>query len=567
MSGFHLIIEFAGAVALLLWGVRMVRTGMTRAFGAVLRRALAACSHNRFTAFGGGVFVTGLLQSSTATALLLSSFAGRGLIALPVALAVMLGANVGTAVTAQIFSFDVSWLATAALAVGVFTFLASNGDRPRNLGRISIGLGLMLLSLQLLGTAIAPIRQSPLFLTIMGALHDEPVLAFLLAAFVTWLAHSSLSTVLLVMSLCASGVVALPVGLAMVLGANVGGAVGPLVDQGTGVPAARRVALGNLAMRLAAALAVLFFTVPLAPYLVALESGSTRAVVNFHLAFNVVAAIAGLPLIDVVSWACMRLLPDGPPSADAGQPRYLDPHALDTPGEAMACAMRETLHLGDRIETMLRRSIDAFEGSDSKLVKEVERSDDNIDRLHEAIKLYLIRASRAEMSLDESRRSAEILTFVTNLEHIGDIIDKNLMELAAKKIRNRWTFSSEGMDELRAFHRHVLDNLKLALNVFATRDLALARRLMAAKTTLREAEQRAAESHFDRLRQGRLESIETSSVHMDIVRDLKRINGHLASVAYPILEAAGELADTRLRPIEDAGAGEALAASGKPVTS
>ena len=567
MSGFHLMVEFVGAVALLLWGVRMVRTGMTRAFGAVLRRALSACSRNRFTAFGAGVFVTGLLQSSTATALLLSSFAGRGLVALPVALAVMLGANVGTAVTAQVFSFDVSWLAPAALALGVFTFMAGgNSDRVKHLGRIAIGLGLMLLSLQLLGAAIAPIRQSPLFLSVLGALHDQPVLAFLLAAVVTWLVHSSLSTILLVMSLTAAGVIALPVALAMVLGANVGGAVGPYIDQTAGQPAARRVGLGNLAMRLAPALAVLFVTASLVPWLMAIDPTPARAVVNFHLAFNIAASIVGLPLIGVVSWVCKRLLPDLPVTDDPGQPRYLDPHALETPGEALACAMRETLHLGDRIEIMLGQTIDVFARDDARLMKDVERADDSVDRLYEAIKLYLISASRAELSLDESRRSADILTFVTNLEHVGDIIDKNLMELAAKKIKNRLTFSSEGMDELRAFHGLVMDNLKLAFNVFATRDLVLARRLMAGKTALREAEQRAAESHFARLRQGRPESIETSAIHMDIVRDLKRINSHLASVAYPILEAVGELAETRLRVSDEHPANGAIG-HGKTVAS
>ncbi|HEX2889855.1 Na/Pi cotransporter family protein [Vineibacter terrae] len=563
MSGFHLIVEFVGAVALLLWGVRMVRTGMTRAFGAVLRRALTACSRNRFTAFGAGVFVTGLLQSSTATALLLSSFAGRGLVALPVALAVMLGANVGTAVTAQVFSFDVYWLASAAVAVGVFTFMAGSGDRVRHLGRIAIGLGLMLLSLQLLGAAIAPIQQSPVFLSVLGALHDQPILAFLIAAAVTWLVHSSLSMILLVMSLAAAGVIALPVALAMVLGANVGGAVGPYIDQAGGQPAARRVALGNLAMRFLSALAVLFVTPQLVPLLAMVEPSPARVIVNFHLVFNIAASIVGLPLIGVVSWACMRLLPDAPVAADPGLPRYLDPHALDTPGEALACAMRETLRLGDHIEVMLRQSIDVFERDDARMMKEVERADDAVDRLYEAIKLYLIGTSRAELSLEESSRAAEILTFVTNLEHVGDIIDKNLMELAAKKIKNRWAFSSEGMAELRAFHGLVLDNLRLAFNVFATRDLALARRLMAGKTALREAEHRAAESHFARLREGRPESIETSSVHMDVVRDLKRINGHLASVAYPILEAAGELADTRLRSGEENGVSDAID-RGKP---
>ncbi len=551
MDGLHLLVDLTGAVALLLWGVRMVRTGMTRAFGAILRRALAACARYRLSSFAAGLFVTGLLQSSTATALLLSSFAGRGLIALPAALAVMLGADVGSTVAAQVFSFDLGLVSPILLAAGVFLFLGSSDDRVRHVARILIGLGLILLALRLLATTAAPLKSSPTFMALVSGLHDELIIALLLAAIATWLAHSSLSIVLLVMSFAAAGLVPPATALAMVLGANVGGAIAPFVDQVGQPPAVRRVPLGNAAMRAIAAA----ITLPLIPmaqtWLAPLGAEPARLVVNFHTAFNVGAALLFLPLTGVVAALCRRLLPDSPRAEDTGQPRYLDPHALETPGEAMACAMRETLHLGDRIETMLRQSIEVFERNDARLAKEVEQADNAVDRLYEAIKLYLIGASRNELSLEESRRSAEILTFVTNLEHVGDIIDKNLMELAAKKIKNRLTFSAEGMDELRAFHRLVMDNLKLAYNVFATRDLALARRLMAGKTALREAEQRAAESHFARLREGRPESIETSAIHMDIVRDLKRINGHLASVAYPILEAAGELADTRLRPAEE----------------
>jgi phosphate:Na+ symporter len=352
----------------------------------------------------------------------------------------------------------------------------------------------------------------------------------------------------------------------MVLGANIGGAIAPFLDQAGQPAAVRRVPLGNAVMRAVSA-AIALPLIPLAQtWLAPLGADPARLAINFHTAFNIGAAVLFLPLTGLVSALCKRLMPDSPTADDPGRPRYLDPHALETPGEAMACAMRETLHLGDRVEAMLRQSIEAFERNDAKLVKEVEQSDNAVDGLYEAIKLYLIAASRAELSMEESRRSAEILTFVTNLEHVGDIIDKNLMELAAKKIRNRWTFSAEGMEELRAFHRLVLDNLKLAYNVFATRDLVLARRLMAGKTALREAEQRAAESHFARLREGRPESIETSSVHMDIVRDLKRINGHLTSVAYPILEAAGELADTRLRSSEEPASNGAMA-QGKAVPS
>ena len=237
-----------------------------------------------------------------------------------------------------------------------------------------------------------------------------------------------------------------------------------------------------------------------------------------------------LPLVDVVAWACRRLLPDKPVPDDPGKPRHLDPNVLDSPAEALGCALRETLNLGDRVSDMLRQTIDVLERNDPKAVKAIEAADNAVDQLYEAIKLYLVQVSRNELGEEDGRRYVEILTFTTNLEHIGDIIDKNLMELAAKKIRNRYAFSAEGMAELRAFHARVLENLRLALNVFTTRDITLARRLVGEKASLREAESRAADSHFARLREGRTESIETSSIHMDVIRDLKRINGHLASV-------------------------------------
>jgi len=254
-----------------------------------------------------------------------------------------------------------------------------------------------------------------------------------------------------------------------------------------------------------------------------------------------------LPLIDPMARLCRRLLPDRPVTEDPAKPRHLDPQVLDTPAEALACAMRETLYLGDRVGDMLRETMAVFERNDEKGMRAIANQDNTVDHLYESIKLYLVKISRNDLGEEESRRYIEILSFTTNLEHIGDIIDKNLMDLAAKKIKNRWAFSAEGTSELRGIHSRVLENLRLAMNVFATRDLALARKLVAEKTAMREIEAKAADSHFARLREGRPDSIETSSVHIDVIRDLKRINGHLTSVAYPILEAAGELADTRLK--------------------
>ena len=547
MHGVETVLNVLGSVALLLWGVRMVRTGLTRAFGAALRRAIAACSRNRVTAFLGGIAVTGLLQSSTATSLLVSSFAGRGLIPLSIAFAIMLGADIGTTIAAQVLSFDLGWVSPLLIGAGVIAFLSSEQDKARHLGRVAIGLGLMLLSLKLLALATQPLRSAPAFMAMLQGLQDEYVIAVVVGTLATWFAHSSLSIVLLVMSFAGSGLIEPKLALALVIGANIGGALAPYMAQSGADVAARRVPLANLMTRAIVGVALLPFLSQAVDWLMLVDASATRLPVNFHTAFNIVAALIFLPLVDVVAWGCRRLLPDKPVPDDPGKPRHLDPNVLDSPAEALGCALRETLNLGDRVSDMLRQTIDVLERNDPKAVKAIEAADNAVDQLYEAIKLYLVQISRNELGEEDGRRYVEILTFTTNLEHIGDIIDKNLMELAAKKIRNRYAFSAEGMAELRAFHARVLENLRLTLNVFTTRDITLARRLVGEKASLREAESRAADSHFARLREGRTESIETSSIHMDVIRDLKRINGHLASVAYPILEAAGELADTRLK--------------------
>lgn len=549
MNATLVTLQLLGSVALLLWGVRMVRTGMTRAFGALLRRTIALSARSRFAAFGAGLAVTGLLQSSTATTLILASFAARGLIALPVALAMVLGADVGATIAAQIFTFEVKALWSVFLAGGFVLFTASERDRPRNGGRILMGIGMMLLALLHTSATAATLEQSAAFTLVLRGMSGEPLIAFVVAAAATWLAHSSLAMVLFVVTLAAANAISTPLAMTLVLGANVGGALAAFMAVLGSTARGRRVALGNLAMRFAGAIVALMLLAPAQSLLAQIEPAPGRLVVNFHTAFNLAVALVFLGLLGPVAKALEKLMPERAEPAQPA-PRHLDPNALDTPAEALACAMRETLALGDRVADMLDRALRAMETSDPRLVREVEKADDAVDAIYEAIKLYLVKITRSELSEDESRRHVEILTFVTNLEHIGDIIDKNLMDLATKKIRNRLTFSQEGLDEIRRFHALIAANMRLALNVFATRDLALARRLAAEKTVVRSAELAAAESHYARLKQGRPESLETSSIHLDVIRDLKRINGHLTSAAYPILEAAGELSESRLREQE-----------------
>jgi phosphate:Na+ symporter len=257
---------------------------------------------------------------------------------------------------------------------------------------------------------------------------------------------------------------------------------------------------------------------------------------EFHFGFNVVLAAIFLPLLDPVATLLTKLLPERKTALDPSVPRYLDESALDTPSLALANAARETLRMGDTVEAMLKQVMTALMTNNRALVSEVASMDNIVDSLEEAIKLYLTKLTRSNLDDTEARRAMEILSFAINLEHVGDIIDKNLSELAAKKIKRSAQFSDDGAAEIDDFHRRILENLRLAFGVFMSGDAAGARKLVAEKAQLRTAELTAAERHLERLREGRPETLETTSVHLDVLRDLKRINSHICSVAYPALE-------------------------------
>lgn len=547
MSAQSLLIELLGGAALLLWATRMVRTGILRAYGGGLRQVLARATRGPLRAAAAGVGAAAILQSSTATALLLVSFAGRGLVALGPALAVMLGADLGSTLVVQVLSFDLRALAPVLLLVGVALFMLTESPKPKQLGRVAIGLGLMILALSLIVGASEPLRESSVLQSVLGALAGEPLLAVLLAALLTWLAHSSVAVVLLIVSLAAGGVLPGTLGLALILGANIGAGVVPFALTLGEPQAGRRVTLGNLGFRALGALALLPFAGLLGGLLAQIDPDPARLLANFHTLFNLLLLLVFLPLTGLAARLLLRALPPREEGEEEERPRHLDEALLDRPSMALACATREALRVADVVEAMLADTIEVLRADDSKRIAAVRALDNRVDRLHEAIKLYLARIDQQGMSEEERRRSYDLLTFTTNLEHIGDVIDKNLLELAAKRQKRKVVFSDDGWGELVALHARIVEQMRLAVAVFVTGDLEMARRLVQEKEAIRDQERAAAEAHMDRLRRGRPETIETSTLHLDVLRDLKRINSHLSAVAYPILEAEGELRGSRLR--------------------
>jgi len=376
----------------------------------------------------------------------------------------------------------------------------------------------------------------------------DPVLCLLVAAALTWGAHSSVTVVLLVMSLAYSGFITPTASISLILGANLGSAINPLVEGSRSEnPASRRLPLGNLINRLVGCAIVLPFVQPIAEVFSRFEHNPSRMAADFHTAFNVALALVFILPLDGLARFLTRLLPQRTKPIELSTPLYLDEAALATPSVALVCAARETLHIGDIVETMLRQTMVALLTDNRELIAEICRMDDAVDQLDEAVKLYVTKITRDSLGERDGQRAMEIISFSINLEHVGDIIDKNLMELASKKIKQHLAFSKEGAAELRAFHQEVLDNLKLGFSAFISGDVEIARKLIAEKAELRAAEFAAAESHLARLREGRPESIESSSLHLDILRDLKRIHSHICSAAYPVLERLGELQPSRLR--------------------
>jgi len=548
MSATLTLMDLAGAVALLIWGVHMVQTGITRAFGPQLRRILSYALGNRLKAFLAGVGVTSILQSSTATGLMVTAFAAGGLVDLVPALAVMLGANVGTTLIVQVLSFDVSRVSFLLVLVGVFMFRRSRITRTRDLGRVGIGLGLLLIALQHLLAMVAPYEDVPSLRILLGAVTTEPLIDIVIAAALTWAAHSSVAVVLLIMALAVQGVVPPHAAFALVLGANLGTAINPLLESGVGGdPSAKRVPIGNLINRVlgcALALAALNWV---GPWLITFEPNASRAVADFHTGFNVVLALLFFPVLKPFARLLARLLPARIDTADPSQPIYLDWAARETPSIALAGAAREALRMVDVFESMLRGALDSLNQGDRKRVSETARMDKVLDRLDTAIKEYLTSLDTDALDSAEHRRLSEILAFTTNLEHAGDIVEKSLMPLAAKRIKRGFGFSEASRQEIQEMIDRLTSNARMAAAVFMTEDPRAARQLLGEKEVFREIETRTTEEYFGRARPNRPEDIEISKLLLDIVRDLKRVNAHLAAAAYPILEGRGELLPSRLK--------------------
>ena len=548
MSGSVVLIHLAGAVALLLWATRTVRTGVERAYGDILRRKLRGTLKNPIAAAAAGALLAIAFQSSTAVALLVGSFVGSGIVGSASGLIAVLGADLGSAFVVKLLSFDLSLLVPITIFFGTAIFMATERVAWRQFGRILVGIGLLLLSLQLIGSASEPLRHSDLLPIIINYLSGDVVTAFLIAAVMTWLFHSSVAFILLVVALATRGIIPAELGVVLALGANLGGGLIAALLSRTMPAPSRVVPLGNLIVRGVGAVIALIVISIFNPPLSYLGDTAALQIIHAHIAFNIALVILAMPIAGLVT-SMLESMTSSAQSASALEDREasaLDPDALNTPSRALANVTRAVVGVCETVEVMLKNIMELYEEPSREGMEELASLDDRVDRKHAAIKLYLARIPAEQMDEQDVQRTHELLDACVKLEQVGDIITRNMLVHVRKKLERGLTFTPEGWRELTNLHASVLNNARLAFNVVISRDPATAQALVREKDRMRDLERETSQRHFERLRTGTKKSLETSSLHLDTIRDLKQINSLLASMAYPVLEEHGLLRGSRL---------------------
>jgi phosphate:Na+ symporter len=546
------LLNFGGYVALLLWGVHMVQSGVQRAFGAALRIWMGRALGTRGRAFFTGLAITSAIQSSTATGLMITSFAAGGLVALVPGLAAMLGANVGTTLIVQLLSFNLTALAPAFILVGVWLFRRNQPSRRRDLGRVFIGLGLLLLALHELVVLFAPIQDAHLLAIVLHALSGQPLIALLLAAALTWAAHSSVAIVVLIMSLASHGLVDAPLAFALVLGANLGTAINPVLEGSTeDDPSARRLPMGNLGTRVAGCLLALIVLPWLPEAMNWLTSDPARAVANFHSLFNIVVALIFLPVLAPYAHVIERLLPRKTDPNDPSRPKYLDESAHEVPGIALGNAAREALRLADLLQSLLGMARAGFLRDNRHRITHARYINNAVNRLASVITTYLATLDQDNMNHDDHRRRDEILSFSSNMAQAANLVTTGLLAHTATLGKKGWVFSTRQRDELTALLDRLVANQRQTAALFVAEDVKSARYLAYEKDYFRERESSAAEQHLNDIKAGKLAQAEMGSLYLDILRDVKTVNSCLVeAAAYPILAKHDELLPNRLRDSE-----------------
>lgn len=529
------ILTLFGGTALLLYGMKLAGEGLQKAGGMRLKNLLFYLTANRLIGVGVGILLTLFLQSSNATLLMLLGLASSGALKLSQAMGIILGADIGTTITVQLLAFKIYDFAIFFAGVGISLMLLSKRMVPKNIGQGILGFSLVFLAIKVISESLEPVGDSllkPLFLV----LTEHPLTGLIIFTILTAILQSSAAAIGLILALSLQGIIDINGAMPLILGANIGACGMAIISSIGSNVEAKQVAASHIIFKILGVVIFYPFIDVFSDIVKYTANDVARQVANAHTLFNVGIAILFLPFSGLFASFIKYLIPEKEEEKEVFGPKYLDKRVLSSPSMAFAQATREALRMADIVQDMLRQSIIVFQTDNIEMVEEVEKKDDYLDLLDREIKLYLTNLSQSSLTPSQTKKEQELIAFTGNLENIGDIIDKNLMELAKKKINKALSFSKDGTKEIKEFHQRVMENFELAISAFASRDISLAKKVLENKADLSALERDLRQAHIQRLHMGLKESIDTSSIHLDVLSNIKRINSHITNIVYPIIE-------------------------------
>ena len=549
---FTMLVGLLGGLSLFLFGMEQMAGALKAVAGEGLRQILAKLTVNRFAGAATGAFVTAVIQSSSVTTVLVVGFITAEVMSLSQAVGVIFGANVGTTITAQIIAFKVTKYALLLIAIGFAMLFVGKRDKTRHYGGMIMGLGLVFFGMGVMSDGMKPLRSFQPFLDLMGQM-ENPILGILISAAFTGLVQSSSATTGIIIVMASQGFITLPAGIALIFGANVGTCITALLASIGKPREAVRAGMVHIAFNVLGVALWVAFIDPLADLVMSfspaaeglsgaekLAADTPRQIANAHTIFNIANTLIFLPFSTLIARLVEWLVPDkaavaGADDAPALATQYLNPDLLETPVLAIEQARREMLRTAEIVRGMLVDIMPAFVANDLAAAQDILQRDNLVDYLQKETATYLTRVGRADLSLQLSERTMQLLNVNTELEHIGDVVEKDLVTLLTTKASENTDFSDEGRAELLEYHERVMASYDNAIQAFAGDDAALAQAVATSKPELVQLEQTFRRTHFDRLGRGVQESVDSSRIHLDLVDYLRRINSYSESIASTVL--------------------------------
>lgn len=516
------VMTLIGGSALLIFSIEEVSKSVQYLAGSRFRVWINNFSENRLSGIILGIALSLLLSSSGAVTVMLVGLANARLLSVERIFSVILGASIGTTFIVHLFALNISHYGLLIIAVGVFLTSVAKSDRILRMARGLLSFGLMFYAMSLVASAGAAMESNELFRFIIQYFKENPFIVLAISCGLTALIQSSSSTIAFVMSLMMARHATLEEAMPWILGANLGTTATAYLASLKGGVLGKQVAFANLFCKLIGVI----LCYPLMKYFIALvqQIGGDVAhqIANAHTLFNVLLAVVFFPFIPLGVAAVRKIVAE---SEDKGPftYQYLDSRTLETPELALAQAQREILRLSDTVEQMVEKSIHLFRGGSQKDIESLKASDQVVDFLNRGIKLYLTKLSQKEMTPEQVQKEFELLLRTNDLENIGDIVDKNILELVRKNIKKGYVFSQEGWGEILQFHSKVVECLRISTAYFSSHDLSLAAKLMVLHQQIEDMTLDLSEQHVQRLHKGIKESLDTTSVHLDLLGNLQRI--------------------------------------------